>query len=325
VVGVSLIVLIVAQNSSPPLMASFERAARGALGADSDVQLMTIESDPSDEESSARAAAQHVDGVIELSWPSVDQARLHCYVARDNRWVDREITFGKNDGDSTRELAERGRLLAFAVATLFTEEPPPASTQGQEPYPLRRAQRTHLPASRPPQRHPPRDASTRLVEFAGVVTSGVDGTASGVGASAALRLVWRGSTSARLFLSGRSGSVPEALATTRMVLGGVGLAFSALPTDSTLQLGGRVDAFVSYFSATHLSEDDIVPDTQSRWLPGVALLGEAGLRLARDAGVFLGVGVELVAGRTDMYTHGMRVATVPPLRSVGELGFRVSF
>jgi hypothetical protein len=87
----------------------------------------------------------------------------------------------------------------------------------------------------------------------------------------------------------------------------------------------RADLFACYFEAVHLSEDDAEPDRQSRWLPGADLLVEAGFRLAPSAGLFLGAGLEAVAGRTDIYTHGQRVAIMPVLRMLGEAGFRARF
>jgi hypothetical protein len=87
----------------------------------------------------------------------------------------------------------------------------------------------------------------------------------------------------------------------------------------------RADALLSYFQASHLSEDDVVPDTKSRWLPGFDWVLEGGFRFAGSAGVFAGVGVEAMAGSTEMFTHGRQVALVPAFRLVGELGFRTRF
>ena len=74
---------------------------------------------------------------------------------------------------------------------------------------------------------------------------------------------------------------------------------------------------------------DLVParrvDRRHRWLMGADVVAEAGFKLSGSVGVFSGVGLEGVFGRTEVYTHGNRVAIVPPLRAVGELGFRASF
>jgi hypothetical protein len=329
VVGVSLVILLVAQAApSPEMGASFERAARGALGPNAKIEIVTVDDDPPDEESAARASAGTVDGIVELSWSSAARARLHCYLAREGRWVDREITFDTSRSSSTREISERGRLLGFAVATMFApdEHGAEAATSQGEPRPAAIVVPPPAPTDTPAPRPVSPPQPQRTLEFAGVFSSGIGGIASSVGATAALRLAWLGPVSARFFLSGRAGSIAQAQATTRTALGGAGLAVSALPPEATLQLGARLDAFVSNFAASHLSEDDVEADTQNRWLPGAALLAEGGLRFPRGVvGLFLGGGLEAVAGRTHIYTHGLEVANVPPLRIVGELSLRASF
>ena len=72
-------------------------------------------------------------------------------------------------------------------------------------------------------------------------------------------------------------------------------------------------------------EDDIVPDQQSRWLPGMDLVAEVGFHFADSAGLFAGAGIEGIYGKTEIYTHGEQVAVVPALRAVAEIGFRAGF
>lgn len=86
-----------------------------------------------------------------------------------------------------------------------------------------------------------------------------------------------------------------------------------------------MDAYVSYFEASHFSEDDVEPDPRSRWLPGLGLLAEVGYRFAGKTGLFAAAGPELMAGKTEVYTHGKRVAVVPALRAAAEIGFRAGF
>jgi opacity protein-like surface antigen len=133
------------------------------------------------------------------------------------------------------------------------------------------------------------------------------------------------SLSARLFVAGRAGSIAHAQASTRNALLGAGLAVALPFRERRFELGLRGDLFVSYFDATHLSEDDVTPDRRSRWLPGGDLVAEGGFRFDENAGVFLGAGIEAMLGKTDLYTHGQRVAVVPVLRAVGEMGFRIGF
>lgn len=341
--GVTLIVLVIAQQAGDPSTIAFERAARRALGREADLQIELVPTDPPDQESIARAA--DADGVVELSWtPDGTKARAHCYLRRDARWVDREISFGAGTASTEREATERGRLLGFAVATMFGEEQAP---DGQRPASPEPAAAPASPTDEPQPKVKPRPAapvdarstsddsadpsppplahSTRSIEFAGIASSGLEGTASGLGATAGLRLAWLGPLWGRLFVSGRSGDIPKAQASTRTGLLGVGLALAALPVSHRFELGLRLDAFASYFDVTHLSEDDQAPDRRSRWLPGGDLLLEGGVHLGGGMGLFLGGGAEAVLGKTEVYTHGTRVAVVPPFRVVGEFGFRTRF
>jgi len=337
-----LIVIVIGQgaNACPagtcandPLVTAFQQAARRVLGSEADLEFESAISDPPDEESAAKAT--NADGVVELTVSSADnKARVHCYVAKEQRWIDREISFGDSHGSPQSELVERGRLLGFAVASMFSAEAPP-----REPAPAPASAPTPAPAPNPPKPEPtapridsgPPAAASRMepsrssIEFAGIVSSGLHGTAGGLGASGALRFAWTGPLWARLFVAARSGNVPLAQASTRTAQLGAGLAVALLPVTQRFELGARFDAFANYFDASHLSEDDLIPDRRSRWLPGADLLAEGGVRVSGSAGLLAAVGIEAVAGKTEIFTHGSRVAVVPPFRAVAELGFRARF
>ena len=354
--AVSLIVFVIAQDpevdrceagmcGGPAMVSAFRQAVQRVLGSDTSVQAQLASSDPPDDEVASKAA--HVDGLVELSFsPEGQRARLHCYVSRENRWLDREISFGERHGSAQSEISERGRLLGFAVATMYASDandvndgndvndrsdandssrtkpggtgvvaaPPPAvAANVSSPEPGRR---TPGRAERPVRRE---------AEFGAIASAGLGGTASGVGASAGLRLGLSGPVWGRLFIAGRTGNIPKAQASTQTVLLGGGLALEFLPGSTSYQLGARLDAFAGYFQASHLSEDDIEPDRRSRWQLGGDLVAEAGWRLTPVASLFLGLGVEAMLGETAIYTHHNRVAVVPPLRVTAELGFRARF
>ena len=338
--GVSLLVIIVAQESSSSkcetglcerdtLAAAFEQAARRALGNDAKIQTEIVATDPADEDSSARPG---VDGVVELSFtPEGNKARIHCYVSKEQRWLDREISFGESRGSVRRETTERGRLLGFAVATMFTAETEPAleaTPAAVAPPPPVTAASGPARAVTQSRERPASERSEekgRSIEFAGIVSSGLDGNAGGLGASAGLRLALTGPVWARLFVAGRAGNIPRAQASTRTALMGGGFALALLPQAKPIELGARVDLFASYFEASHLSEDDLEADRRTRWQAGADFVAEAGLRLTGGAGVLLGLGIEGIAGKTEIYTHGNRVAVVPPFRAIAEVGFRTRF
>ncbi|MET0790839.1 MAG: hypothetical protein ABW061_04910 [Polyangiaceae bacterium] len=332
--GAALVVLVVGGGRAPAVTAAFEAAARGVLGVEAKIQIIGLDEVPSDEEAVARAS--RADGVVELIWTKDGtNTRLHCYVSREHRWVDREISFGGSDPNSARDASERGRLLGYAVATMFADElelaPAPSPPAKAPPSPL------PLPGTRPFQEvrtsstHSGQKESTqpslarRALEFSGVASSGVGGTASSLGAAAGVRAPLAAPLFARVFVAGRAGSVARAQVSTLDARLGGGLTIAVQFEERRFELGLRSDLFISHFNATHLSEDDVTPDRRSRWLPGADLIAEGGFRFAGNAGLFVGAGGEAMFGKTDLYTHGQRVAVVPVLRLVGEVGFRIGF
>ena len=328
--GVTLIVVVIAQEAGDPESVAFERAARAVLGREAKLLIEHSPSDPPDEESSARS--RRADGVVELSW-SADRthARIHGFLSRKQRWVDREVTFGASGESAESEAKERGRLLGFAVATMFDDsealsepaDPPSQPTRPPAPPPTSAVapavtSRDEAPTRLPVVRH-------SSLEFAGIVSSGFEGTASGLGASAAIRVGWHAPFSVRAFLAGRAGNIPKAQASARTVQFGAGMSLRFLPESSRWELGARADGIVSYFEASHLSEDDEFPDRRTRWLVGSDLLAEGGFRFTESVGVYGAAGLEAMFGATQIYTHGRQVAVVPALRSVAELGIRTRF
>lgn len=315
------------------MVSTFQQAVERVLGSDARIQTQLVASDPPDEESASKA--QDVEGVVELSFsPDGKKARLHCYLSSEKRWLDREISFGESRGSVRSEISERGRLLGFAVATMYAGDTNDPEREPQEAAPPAKPKVAPVPRPIPESINPARDQpepahspppARHLAEFGAIVSSGLDGPASGLGASAGFRLGLTGPLWARLFVAGRSGNIPAAQASTRTALMGGGLALALLPETASFELGARLDAFASYFDASHLSEDDIEADRRSRWQAGADLVAEGGWRFTRSAGVFSGVGVEAILGKTEIYTHHNRVAVVPPFRAIAELGFRTRF
>ena len=336
----TLIVLVIGQGRTDASTVALERSMRGVLGPSANLRIESVAADPPDDESAARGST--ADGVIELIWADDGtSARIHCYLSRERRFIDRQISFGSAVASPEREALERGRLLGFAVATMFLDatEPERAESAETRPEPPEAAPESAVKPAASPSPASDDDArsapalvptaapatSARSLEFAGIGSTGISGHAGGVGASIGLRLRWVGPLSGRLLLAGRTGNLRQAQASTRTALFGGGLALDFLPERSRLRLGVRLDGFACYFDATHWSEDDVQPALQSRWLGGSDLVAEAGFRFNETLGAFVGSGLEAIFGRTDVYTHGNRVAVVPLLRIVGELGLRTHF
>lgn len=348
--SVTLFVVVIAQSpelkacepgvcGGAAMVAVFQQSVQRVLGGNARIQSELVTDDPPDAETLSRAP--DADGVVELSFsPDGQKARLHCYVAREQRWVDREISFGESRGSLRSEISERGRLLGFAVATMYAAEPDADAAKSEPepklepeteaapppsaavPAPVVAKASGAAPADTASQRTP---ETRRAAEFGAIVSMGLGGRAPGIGASAGFRLGLAGPLWGRVFVAARSGNIPAAQANTRTALLGGGLAIALLPPTSSVELGLRADAFASYFDASHLSEDDTEPDLRSRWQAGADLIAEAGYRFSTSAGVFLGAGIEGMLGKTEIYTHRNRVAVIPPFRAVAELGFRTRF
>ena len=328
-----MIVIAIALETGDPTVVAFQRAAQGVLGPDVTLVIETAASDPPDAMVASRSAS--ASGVVELTLSDDrERAHLHCYVTKEHRWIDREVVFGPPGGPPTeRDAAERGRLLGFAAATMFSDdgdtrpvEVPLRDSENAAPRPPSPAvQATPGAAPRDAGRAPAAAQRRMSFEFAGIASSGIGGTASGLGATAGLRFDISGPFAGRGFLAGRAGSIPEAQATTRTLEVGAGLAVRLLPQASRWLLGVRADGMVSYFEAEHFSSDDPAPDRQARFLPGADLLLESGFRLSDAISLYAGAGVAAMFGTTGVYTHGAEVAVVPAFRAVGELGLRASF
>lgn len=324
-----LVVLITSPVPVEPTTAPFERAARQVLGASAEVRVETLPTPLPD--AAALARAGEADGVVELSWSERrSRAVLHCYIRSEQRWVDRTIAFSAADRDG-----DRGRLLGFAVASMFMDAPRFVAARTASPVP-------HAPE--PPPAAPSivapvtsadiseasavaaayKGVGTRSLEFAGVAAMGFGGSGE-AGARAVLSILVSEPLWLRLEVAARAGEIPVAQANVRRVQAGVGLAWSLLPERSALELRVRADALGGWMEVAHLSSDDVDSVRNHRWLLGADAVATLGYRVSTLATIYAGVGLEAMLGPTHVYTHGAEVATVPGLRAMGEAGFRTSF
>ncbi len=315
--GAVLVVLIVSTADSDPAAPALAAAAQELLGSSALIRVDLTREDLSDNETLALAGV--ADGVVELVWTEDhSSALLHCYVTRDERWVDRRITFSPNDREP-----ERGRLLGFAMASMFPRlvaapEPPPAPASAAPPT---------QPAPQPArQGNPSRALPTRLqVELLGSATTGIRGPADAVGATLGIRLPLVPRLALHAAVGGRIGDIPLAQATTKVASGALGLASLASPFDSSLELGVRADFLATWLEVTRAVARDAEVESRSRSMFGGAILVEGGYRLSRALGVYSGAGMEVLFGETDIYAEGQLEAKLPLFRIVGEFGFRARF
>jgi len=321
--GALLIVFVLAQEASQPETRAFTAAALEVLGQDAQVRMLTVPADVADASVEEQALGARADGAIELSWSGDGtQAFVHCYLTGEERWVDRSISFGKDEDER-----ERGRLLGYAVASMFLgadREPAETAPSAEAAASATKAPSTPAADAAPNDEFRPSPPAWRAFDLAGVMSHGLGGEADAVGVMAAFRFLAVGPLWARIGVAGRGGEIPTAQANMKTLQGSAGAAWSFLDAgrfSSTL----RADLIGSWLEVGHLSADDPEVVHERRWLFGADAVLSGGVRLSANASFFAGGGLEAMFGRTDIYTHGSRVATIPPLRVIAELGLESVF
>lgn len=312
--GTLLILFVLTQEAAQPETEAFTTAAREVLGTTAQVRVVAVPADLADLKVQEQAARDGADGAVELSWTN-DRSRalVHCYVAGDGRWVDRSIGFGP-DEDSN----ERGRMLGYAVASMFLSGPLQRAPQTPAPRAYREAPaHDDIPKTAAP-------SDGHAFDFGGLVSHGLGGEADALGVSTALSFSALPPLWLRAAVSGRGGRIPAAQATMKTLQASAGAAVELFDITG-FGVGLRGDFIGSWLEVEQLSADDPSIARQQRWLFGVDTVACGALKLSAGASLFAGGGLEVMFGRTDIYTHGARVATIPPLRLIAEVGLRSEF
>jgi hypothetical protein len=152
------------------------------------------------------------------------------------------------------------------------------------------------------------------------------GDATGLGGSLAGRWDFAPTWSLRVGVAARGGQVEAAGASSLIVYGAIGLVWRVLPetTRRGLGLGVRLDVLGIRDQVTRPATDGGATES-SLVLPGADLAVEGGWLFARPLSVFATVAGEAAFGATPIFVHGSQVATLSPVRGVGEAGLRVHF
>lgn len=303
-----VIVWIVGAELSSPAVIELRRSAQQALGEQADVRLATEESE---QLGAVNGKPSPPVAMARVNWEvrAPEVAHLSCYSPQSRRWVDRDIVFAPNDPE-----IERGRAIGFVLASIVLEQ----EAQAADREPPRQAPPVLDSASTPA---PP----ARFAISAGMEAAGPS-TGSGFGAhlaahTAVLGQTWWVGAAGRA----RFGSLAVAQASTRVLAAGPEVSWSFWsPTPSTW-LGLRGGVFLSHIALSHLSDDDIVADEQGRWLPGAELSLHGGIELARSVAVFSEIGVNALAGETELEVRHRVVATWPWASGLLRFGFRSQF
>ena len=320
--AIVLIVLVSATETQSPASAALRSAAQEVLGSTASVTVQAYERPPNDAE--LMEDSRSADLVAELTWQDAQHRRalVHCYVSRLRRFVNRELAFEDQD-----ELAERGRLIGFALASMAPEQElvtPPDSATGTAPVQKETARFVARPSQGPTPGQP---LSVAAVDATLLGAVGLGGPAGGLGAGIAGRWFFHRGLALRLAAGVRHGNVDVAQSSSELFFGGLGMAFqfSNPESRSPFSLGGRSDLLLISHGLRHQSSDDTIPQHRSRLMGGADLLLEGTWYFWKHGGLLVNGGGELAFGHTDIVVRGKEVADIPALRLVGELGIRADF
>lgn len=325
--AVSVLVVVASGDPSDGSTQAMEQALRGALGRDVHVAVRSSPEGATDEALVTSANSEHAALLVVVSWSERPRrATLRIMKPADGRWTDREIRF-----DAADVATERGRTVGFALASMMPEDalsppaerpatPPPAVT----PTPTPASTAGRAPAeTAPPYVPAPNPLAIEAVALAVTAPGGYGG---GYGGLIAVRLPVGGGFALRGGVSVRAGDVAPAQATSRVIVGGAGVAWQPwVDGRRRWAVGARVDALLIHHDLGHLSQDDPEVSHLSRFLPGFDAALEVAYRFADRAAVVGAAGTEIALGTTDVMVRGHEVASLTPARALAELGLRVSF
>jgi hypothetical protein len=300
-----------------------ERVREG-LGGDAQVLVQERDTAPSDVEARSLAVRLNASAVAEVSWSEKDdraRAQIHVFVASDESFFDRELSFAPLDAPEERERTVGlllGAMVRAARATdeLFSPTPPEESLSAQ-PTPGAEVER---PASPPPREAAPR----RFAVSAGATNAlAVGGQGSGLGPSLGAGFVATPSIAVGMSGAARFGSIESANADTLM------LRFAAGPLLRVVGRPGR-DALALYVGVEALAMNEAVKRAspsarRDRWLFGSDASVSLGWPLTTRMEPYLSAGLETVFGTTPIRVDGRTLASLSSVRVLTDLGLRVRF
>jgi len=173
---------------------------------------------------------------------------------------------------------------------------------------------------------PPPAPVRYAVRLAANGSTGIEGTAAGTGGSLDAELFLGSAPSLRAGLAVRTGDVPGLSGgdLTTVVRAGFTLWPVAPSAGGGVTVGVRVDGLALHHDLSHHADDGAMT-RQGRWLPGMDVLVELGVRIDRAVYLVGAAGGEIAFGATDVLVDNRTVASIPALRGVAELGLRFLF
>ncbi len=333
--AVSVLVVVATGDPGDGSTRAIEQALRKALDREATIIVRAAEKETSDDALAAIGAAEHATMLGVVSWSDRQRGVTIRFVRLpDGRWTDREVRF-----DAADVPTERGRTVGFALASMMPDEafaePASSARAVATPMPIL-ADIKPPPAPAAPSSLPsPIDARSPsgplrpnplAIDASALAVSAPGGYGGGVGGSFAVRIPITGALGARAALGARGEAIGPALATSRMIVGGVGAAWQPwLDPSRRWAAGLRVDALVLHLDVAHLSEDDAKAAHQSRFMAGLDAAIEGTFRFSEHASLISAVGTEVAFGRTDVFVHARPAVSLLPAKLLAELGLRVTF
>lgn len=307
---VIVLLFVALGDANDPATRAVTKTTQEVLGEESVVLVREVATMPADDRAVELESALQASAVVELKWASADHreatVRVHTF---HGTWTERVLKFSPSDA-----AAERGRVIAFAVAAMVPAERPPAPAPEPSP-PAAPPHETPRPTIVPPniEVRAPRVAVDVTAHLAAAAT--VESRAVGGGLAVAWTPTWIG---ARATLSGRS-AIADLAGTGITTLRFAGGAMFARSISRFLGVGAHLDIGLLRLSAARAGAAD------ARLLPyGVAVI-DVLLFAKRDDAFLVSFGIEHTAGPTRLVVAGEQLGTLPRTRAIFEVGARISF
>jgi hypothetical protein len=296
-------VLVGVGLASDPSVVAMRDAMVEALGPEAVVRVQ----ETAEPASAAQLVAAHQPpiAVVWVDWTDSQRHEVVLHMRRNSASEWRERTLRFQDSDATQE---RGRTMGFVLASILRPESALAIRSAPKPMPQ-------------PQ------AATGLerpwaIEVMAIASTGIRGTAGGMGAAFAARRYLYPWLGLRLGLAARVGEVSGAAATSLSSRATLGACARWRPA-RRLSLGGRLDGALYYENVSRSADGETA--RRGRFLPGAALMLESAFSPALATELVLNIGFDMAFGQTSIYVDDRRVTDLAALRGVAEAGLRVSF
>jgi hypothetical protein len=328
-----LVILVSSGEASSPASQSMLHATADALGLQADVSVHEIDANAGDDDVIAAGKNWHADAVVRVSWQDGHRhATVHLHGESSARWIDREIGFQASDAEE-----ERGRTIGFAVISMLPEgvvphaaPPPPPPPETPKKQADRDAQQMVPPPEDDPEAGGDDDEPARTwhgaIDVLGIGAVGLGGEAAGIGGALRGQWFFLPDFSIRVGGGARAGSISDLAAQSLTIFGSGGISWH--PTTPSARhpfgLGGSLDVSALHQQLT-LTNAAGVDESQGRWLPAADLTMEGSFYFTDNIAIVAAIGAEMVFGKTDVLVGGQNVATLPPLRGIGEAGARIRF